>query len=84
MRSPSGQLQVIIVLVFVLATAGCLPATTPAGPASSTRPQVVLPATMRPATSPASFGSLPLYFVENQGQADARVGYYVGQAGGTS
>src|SRR5262249_44362526 len=34
--------------------------------------------------SPAGWGRLPIYFVENHGQADPRIGYYAHPRGGTA
>lgn len=70
---------------MALALSGCLPSSGPAGVA----PRPVDPVSMgpAPASPPApadAYGKLPLYFVENRGQVDARVRFYAHARGATS
>ncbi len=44
----------------------------PSDPSRSSQPQAVSKARLQ-----AGFGKMPLYFVENRGQVDSRVAYYV-------
>jgi hypothetical protein len=57
--------------VLAIVLAGCLPK---ADTGSRTEPE---PAAATRARIQAAFGKLPLYFVENRGQLDDRVAYYV-------
>jgi hypothetical protein len=67
-----------LVAVVIVAISGCVPPPerSPGGISHPT----VLPTVRATSTQPA-WSQLPLYFVENHGQADPRVGYYVTQRG---
>ena len=60
--------------VAALVLGGCLPGTAPAATSRPAVPAKV--AALAGSSPPAVYGQLPLYFVENQGQADQRVAYY--------
>jgi hypothetical protein len=77
MRSTVRCLSILQNLAVCIALAGCVP---PAGPP----PAAPGPATGTPVGSHAWLGRLPLYFIENRGQVDARVAYTVQARGMTS
>jgi CSLREA domain-containing protein len=86
MRPCLRRLCVIPVLVVALALAGCLP---PAGSVGSARPRPAEPAGIRSRApgarpTPGDYGTLPLYFVENRGQIDSRVGFVAHARGAAS
>src|SRR5262249_34096977 len=84
MRGHVRRLRALITLLIVTALAGCMPQAPapiqPAVPAVAPRP------ISRPTSrlSPAAWGQLPVYFVENRGQADPRVAYYASPRGATA
>jgi hypothetical protein len=75
-RAPVGRSRPLwrlltLALVLAVAVAGCARSSAPAPRAASQAPPG-----HEPRVKPA-FGELPLYFVENRGQLDERVAYYV-------
>jgi uncharacterized repeat protein (TIGR01451 family) len=77
----------VLVVVVALTLSGCLPPperprSGPGEPREAARSALAVPPVLRAPADASVWGRLPLYFVENRGQLDPRVGYAVGQRGG--
>ncbi|MFN8632428.1 MAG: SBBP repeat-containing protein [Chloroflexota bacterium] len=83
MRGKVGRVRGLVTVLLLVALSGCLPQPLPE---RSTPTALLAPPTLANPTAPTiwSRGRLPVYFVENQGQANPRVAYYASSRGATA